>query len=404
MKALSVVLAGLLALGACENRTPAQERARRQAGSRADVMLAVAWPLRQGKASLVQGVDLAVEEVNRDGGVIDARPLRILYKDDGASLSKGRLVAQEIADNLDVAAVVGHLNTYVAAPASEIYERAGLLMVTPGAGGQKITERGAGLVFRSLPANRDQGLQVGDYAAAMGYRSVAIYCIKNDDGIDLANSFEKRARELGIAIADRRSYNPGGDNHVALLAEWASFLQIDAIFLCGALPESAQIVHGARAAGLKVPVFGVAGLDSPGLIPPGGAHVEGTVIFSLFNAGDPRPEARAFAGRFRQKFGALPDSTAAQGYDAVRLLVHAMRQAHSTVPAKVAAALRATRDWPGAAGRITYNATGDPVARKMAKAVVKDGQLRYFEQNPAEVMDPPAMARRVAARAPASGR
>jgi branched-chain amino acid transport system substrate-binding protein len=385
MKAWILIFAALLTLASCDSDTPARQRAHHLADSTGPVTVAVAWPLKLGKASLAQGVDLAVEEINREGGVLNGRPLKILYKDDASSLSKGRLVAQEIADDLDVAAVIGHLNTYITVPASQIYERAGLVMITPGASGQKLTERGAKLVFRSLPGNRDQGRQIGDYAAAQGYKSVAIYYIKNDYGIDLANYFEQRAHELGITIADRRSYNMGGDNHAALLAEWAAFLKTDAVFLCGSLPESAEILRDARAAGLKVPVFGAAGLDSPDLIRLGGDSVEGTVVFALFNAGDPRPEARAFSARFRKRFGTEPDSTAAQGYDAVRLLAHAMKQAGSIVPAKVAAALRGTRDYRGVTGVSTFSATGDPVSKPLAKVIVKGGRFVYFENSPPAV-------------------
>lgn len=378
-----VVLAGLALLAGCERKDAAALRAERQAEAQGPVLVAVAWPLKLGKASLAQGVDLAVEEINGAGGILGGRKLKILFKDDASSLSRGRLVAQEIADDPEVAAVIGHLNSYITAPASQIYERAGLVMVTPGASGQKITEQGGRLVFRSLPGNREQGRQIGDYAAARGYKSVAIYYIKNDYGIDLANYFEQRAHELGIAIADRRSYNMGGDNHAALLAEWAAFLKTDAVFLCGSLPESAQILREARAAGLKVPVFGAAGLDSPDLIRLGGASVEGTVVFSLFNVGDPRPEVRAFGERFRQRFGVLPDSTAAQGYDAVQLLVHAMKRANSTEPVKVAAALRETRNWPGVTGRTTFSEKGDPVDKRLAKVIVRNGAFEYFDTVPA---------------------
>lgn len=400
MKTWILLLAGLLVLAGCEHGAPARQRARHLAESTGAVVVAVAWPLRLGKASLAQGVDLAVDEINRAGGVLGGRPLKIVYKDDASSLSKGRLVAQEIADDLDVAAVIGHLNTYITAPAAQIYERAGVVMVTPGASGQKITDRGGRLVFRSLPGNRDQGRQIGDYAAAQGYKSVAIYYIKNDYGIDLANYFEQQAHALGITIADRRSYNMGGDNHAALLAEWAAFLKVDAIFLCGSLPESAEILREAREAGLKVPVFGAAGLDSPDLIRLGGDSVEGTVVFSLFNAGDPRPEVRAFGERFRKKFGTLPDSTAAQGYDTVQLLVHAMRQARSIVPAKVATALRGTRDYHGVTGTSNYGDDGEPVGKRLAKVVVRNGRFVYFDTTPSAA--PAAPARMVAAAAPDS--
>lgn len=372
----------LLALAGCDNQTVAQQRAARIGQGKGELVIGVAWPLASSKGTLAKGIALAAEEINAGGGVLGGRKIRLLLRDDAASLSTGRLVAQELADNLEVAAVIGHLNTYITAPAAQIYERAGLLMVTPGASGQKLTEQASTLVFRSLPGNRDQGRQIGDYAARQGYKSVAIYYIKNDYGVDLANYFEHRAHELGIAIADRRSYNMAGDNHAALLSEWASFMKTDAVFLAGSLPESAQIVREARAAGLTIPIFGGAGLDSPELIKRGGASVEGTVVFSLFNVGDPRPEVLAFGERYRKRYGELPDSSAAQGYDTLKLIAHAMGKADSAVPARVAAALRATRGWQGVTGLSTFSEKGDLVGKPLAKVVVQDGKFVYFQDKP----------------------
>lgn len=378
IKTLIFLLAVAMTLGACEQEPVAQQRAERMANATGDVVIAVAWPLKSSKANLVEGIDLAVEEVNRRGGILGGRKIKILLKDDGASLTTGRQIAQEIANDVDVAAVIGHINSYVAGPAAQIYERAGLLMVTPGASGQKITDQGGHLIFRSLPGNRDQGRQIADYAAAQGYKSVAVYYVKNY-GLDLANYFEKRARELDISIVDRRSYNIEGDDHSLIMENWASFVKMDAIFLVGSVPEGAQIVHRIRAAGLTVPVFSNAGLDSADLIKRGGSSVDGTVVFSLFNVEDPRPEVGAFGERFRKKFGKLPDSTAAQGYDVLNLLVYAMSKAQSTVPSKVAATLRATRGWSGVTGLHTFDKKGDLVEKKLAKVIVKDGKFVYFE-------------------------
>lgn len=375
------MLASAVALCACEQKPLAQQRADYLANATGDVMIAVAWPLKSSKASLVDGINLAVDEVNRRGGVLGGRKIKIVLKDDAASLTTGRQVAQEIANEVDVAAVIGHINSYVAAPAAQIYERAGMVMVTPGASGQKITEQGSRFIFRSLPGNRDQGRQIADYAASQGYKSVAIYYVKNY-GIDLANYFEQRAHELGIAIADRRSYDIEGDDHSLVMGNWASFVKMDAIFLVGSLPEGAQIMRDIRAAGLTVPVFGNAGLDSAELIKQGGASVDGTVVFSLFNTEDPRPEVLAFGEKFRKKFGTLPDSTAAQGYDALNLLVYAMDRAHSEVPTKVAAVLHGMRDWHGVTGIHTFDDKGDLVEKKLAKVVVKDGKFVYFEKTP----------------------
>jgi branched-chain amino acid transport system substrate-binding protein len=372
----------LITFTACENRSLVQQRAAHLAESKGDIVIAVAWPLQRSKATLVNGIHLAVDEINQGGGILGGRKIKILLKDDESSLTKGRLVAQEFANNLDVAAVIGHLNTYIAAPASLIYERAGVVMVTPGASGQKITDEGGSFIFRSLPGNRDQGRQIADYAQAQAYKRVVLYYIKNDYGVDLANYFEQRANELGIVIADRRSYNKEGDNYSSVLADWASFLKFDAIFLAGSLPESAQILREAREAGITAPIFGGAGLDSEQLIQLGGKNVEGTVVFSLFNINDPRTEVSDFGQRFQKKYDRLPDSTAAQGYDTLKLLAQAMSRANSVVPSKVAEALRSTKNWQGVTGNHTFDVKGDLVGKRLSKVVVSDGKFVFFETTP----------------------
>lgn len=385
MKKLFCLLLAAAALSACHRASLAQERADHLARSQGDVVIAVAWPLNSSKGTLVQGIELAVDEVNRTRGVLGGRKLRIVLKNDESSLTTGRLVAQEIADDIDIAAVIGHLNTYVATPAEQIYDRAGLVMVTPGASGQAITAQGSRMVFRTLPGNRQQGRQIAEYAAAQGYRNVGIYYIKNDYGIDLANNFEEHARKLGITVADRRSYNKEADDHAGLMNDWATFLKLDAIFLIGSLPESPNILRDIRAAGIKVPVFGGAGLDSPDLIKSGGGSVEGTVVFTLFNPDDARPAVVSFCDRFRQRYGAFPDSTAAQGYDAVKLLTRAIDTAHSIVPADIATALHGARRWEGVTGYFTFGPEGEPEAKPLAKSVVKGG--RFVHSNMAAAAD-----------------
>lgn len=379
----SIVLLLAVLVGACDSKTPAQLRAERLSQPSDEVVVAVAWPTLSSKRDLVKGAVMAVEETNQSGSLLGGKKLRLVVKNDDSSLTKGRLVAQEIADDPDVSAVLGHLNTYVAYPASQIYERAGILMMTPGASGQKITEGGSKLIFRSLPGNRAQGRQLGDYARQQGYKSVAIYYIKNDYGIDLANYFEQRANELGITVVDRRSYNKDGDNHAAVFADWAAFMKFDAIFFAGSLPEGPQVIREIRRAGITVPIFAGVGLDSDELLSGGGRELENTVVFTLFNPQSRAPEVRSFYERYMRRFGEAPDSHAAQGYDSVRLLVHAMNAAHSREPAKIADALRATHGWLGVTGMNSFNEKGDMVGKRLFRSVVHDSRFVFDDAAPA---------------------
>lgn len=372
----------VLCLTACDARPIAQRRAERLDKGVGDITVAVAWPLHGSTASLVNGIQLAVDEVNRAGGAFGGRNIKLRLKDDETSLATGRLVAQEIADDVDIAAVIGHLNSYITAPAARIYERAGVLMITPGASGRKVTDQGDKLIFRNLPNNWEQGRQIADWASAQGYRNIAIYYIKNEDGVDLANYFEQRAADLGISIVDRRSYDPKARDHETIMADWAHYLKPDAVFLVGSFPDSAEVLRAAKSAGLKVPIFGGTGLDTPDLARLGGAS-EGVVVFTLFNPNDIRENVRSFITRYKARYGVFPDSAAAQGYDALKLFVSAIHDARSAVPAKVAAALHSTKNWQGVTGSQTFDQKGDVVAKRLMRATIKDGQFYYGEAAPA---------------------
>ena len=190
----SLVVALTLLLAACSfSDDPSKERAKRAASAEGDIVIGAVWPWSGAKGSLWQGIELAVEEVNARGGVLK-RKLRIVKEDDESSLAKGRLIAQQFAENPDMVAVIGHLNSYIALPASTIYQSAGLLYLTPGAHSYQINDQGYGLVFRALPSNRSVGIQVAEFMAAKGYRRVAIYYVKDKSSQDMANYFEQRAR------------------------------------------------------------------------------------------------------------------------------------------------------------------------------------------------------------------
>lgn len=377
MKYWRVLLLFCVFLVACGQTDPATERAERAASATGPIVVGVGWPLSTAKGTLANGVNMAVSEINSHGGVL-GRKIKVIMKDDKLSVSKGLIIAQEFANNPNMIAVIGHLNSYISIPASAVYQFAGLLMISPGSSGQRLTHQGFNLVFRTIPNNKSQGEQLAEYAAKMHYKRVIIYYIKNEYGLDLANYFEKRADDLGIDVVDRRSYDKASRNYRQVLEDWQSLYNFDAIFLAGSLPESADIIREMRGVGIKVPVFGGAGLDSTQLIKLGGKAVEGTVVTSFFAADEPKPNVEKFDADYKARYGMLPDSSAAGGYDAIKLLAYAIRKAHSTVPAKIANVLHHTVGWMGVTGVHTFNKNGDVVNKKIVLKIVRDGKFHYL--------------------------
>ncbi len=377
--ALWIVCALCVTASVC--RQPELSRGQAQAAAGGPVTIAAPWPW-ESRATLLygQGLQMAVDEINAAGGVL-GRPLTVLREDDRESVDRGRLVAQRLAQNDDVVAVIGHMQSYVSLPAAAIYDLSGLVHVAPTATDPRLTEQGYPRLFRMTFTDREIGAQMADFAASQGYDRVAIYYIRNDYGRGLANAFEERALERGVGIADRQSYDPNtvaGDRALTdVLTSWKD-LNLHAIFVAGEPRRAAAMIRAARESDVAIPVLGGDALGTSSFIGLGGRFVEGTVIATAFHPADEREEVQRFSAAFRQRHGTLPDASAALGYDAVRLLAHGISRAGSVAPAAVAEALRTTAGWPGVTGPVAFTDEGDLADRTIGKVVVRDGQFAWL--------------------------
>lgn len=373
-----------IAVSAC--REPELPRGQAQAQAGGPVTIAAAWPWESRTTLLYgQGLQMAVDEINAAGGVLE-RPLTVLREDDHETVDRGRLVAQRLAQNNDVVAVIGHMQSYVSLPAAAIYDLFGIVHLAPTATDPRLTRQGYRRLFRMTFTDRETGAQMADFAVTRGFRRVAIYYIRNAYGRSLANAFEERALEHGVEMADRQSYDPNavaGDRALTdILASWQD-LNLSAIFIAGEPREAAAMIRAARERGIDVPVLGGDALGAPDFVSLGGRAVEGTVIATAFHPADERESARRFTATFRQRYGLLPDASAALAYDAVRLLAHGMSRAESVDPDAVAAALHATTGWSGVTGPVAFTDEGDLVERAIGRVVVRNGELVWLDAVPA---------------------
>ena len=379
-----IVASGLLALAGCSrSRSTTDERRIRAVEGSGDVVVAVVWPWEARQNMLYsQGLNLAVVEVNDAGGV-HRRHLRLRHEDDQEAVNQGRLIAQRLADDPDVVAVIGHLQSYVTVPAAAIYDEAGLVLLAPAATSAELTSKGYGRVFRLTVNDQATGGQMADYAVAQGYQRIAVYYERSIYGRALANAFEEQLATSDASVLARNSYDVGFRPREGALEEmltrWRS-LDLDAIFLAGQTPPAGQLVALFRKLGMELPVLGGDAMSSPDFIKAGGKAVEGTVVATFFHPEDPRPEVQKFVAAFRARYGFDPDASSALGYDAVRLLAHAMNQAASPAPAEVAEVLHDQAGWAGVTGTFKFDQKGELVGRNVIKGVVKDGRLVYLEK------------------------
>jgi len=369
---LIILVFGLIACTRGEN--PAEERARIAEKAHGEIIIGAAAPWSDIQDRLGEGIQMAVQEINQNGGVL-GRKIRVIRGDDEASVTKGQTIAQQFAETKEMVAVIGHYNSYVSVPTSIIYEYYGLLMLTPMSTSPKLTQQGFKLIFRNIPDDNAFGRELADFCAKQGYKSMVIYHANDDYGIGLANAFEMQSEKNGIDILDRLNYDSLSSTSMFRkdLNYWKENYYFDAIFLAGVNPQVALFIKEARELGITVPIVGGDGLDSPELIQIAGKNADNTFIGSVFNPERPDKKTVEFVEAFRSQFKVTPDSAAAQGYDAVQVIAQAMKKAGSTVPHEIAEALHATVNWEGVTGAHTFDEKGDVVDKDIYIKVVRDG-------------------------------
>lgn len=375
----SLLIGGMIGCGS--DGTPEAVRARYAARGSGDVVIGVAWPwAKRREIRYGEGLDLAVEEVNAAGG-INGRKLRLVRADDAESVDAGRRVADRFAGDPSIVAVIGHLQSFVSVPASAIYDMAGLVMISPTSTDPELTAHGYSRVFRSTYTVDEVGGQLADFAAAQGYRRIAIEYIRSQYGRSLANAFEERANTLGLSVLARQSYDPSdsitSQAFAATAEEWRR-LDLQAIVVAGEVPTAAHFIVQTRRAGITVPMLGGDAMGSVALVSVGGTAVEGTVVAAPFHPGEDRPEVHRFVTAFRHRFGLEPDAGSALGYDAVRLLAHAMQRARSSSSDEIARYLHTMPGWQGVTGKLQFADNGDLIGSRIVKTIVRDGRLTYL--------------------------
>ncbi len=373
--------AALAAGAACQRQSPAERRIAGASSGRGDVVVAAVWPwAERPDFRYGPGVDLAVDEVNRAGGV-GGRRLRVIRVDDHESVDEGRLVAQRLADSANVVAVIGHLESYVTVPAAPIYDQNGLLLFAPVSTDPALTSQGLDHVFRGTFTQDAVGKQMAEYAAERGYRRIGVYYVRNSYGRGLANAFEDRAQALGVGVEVREAYDPtdevSGRAFERTLSEWKA-RDLDALFVAGEVPAAGALVAEARRQGITAPILGGDAMHADALVRVAGRAAEGTVVASMFHPHDPRPEVQRFSAAFRARYGQEPDMFSASGYDAVHVLAAAMGRAHSAAPNDVARALRDSTHYAGVTGSFHFDASGDPVEKPIVRLQVRNGQFEYL--------------------------
>ena len=252
------------------------------------------------------GIELAKEEVNNAGGVLGGRRIKIILEDDQSRPGQPSAAVKKLIANDKVVAVLGEIASSRSLEAGPICQAAKVPMVSPGATNPRVTETGD-YVFRVCFIDTFQGTVMAKFTLdTLHANKIAIMTdVRNDYSVGLTKYFKEYYESHGGKVVAERSFSGSGtdrDFRAQLTAIKAT--QPDAIFVPGYYTEAGLIAKQARSLGLKQPLLGGDGWDSPKLSEIGGSAIAGSYFATHFSTQDKNPQAQDFVRKYQAKFHA----------------------------------------------------------------------------------------------------
>ena len=363
-------------------------------GAQAQVKFAVGGPITGGSAAfgaqIKNGTEQAVEDINAAGGILGQK-IVLSIGDDRADPKEGVSAANKFAAD-GVKFIIGHFNSGVTIPASDVYLENGILVVTPAATNPKVTDRpGMWNVFRVCGRDDQQGGVAGALIVAkFKGKRVAIVHDKTTYGQGLADETRKAINAKGLKEVMFEGVNKDDKDFTALVSKIKS-ANPDLVYWGGLHDTGGLIVRQMRDQGVKAPLMGGDGIADDEFAAIAGPGAEGTL---MTYSPDPRsnPKNKEIVELFRKKRGFEPQAYTLYSYAAVQIIKQAAEQAKSLDPKKVAEVMHSGKTFNTVAGDISFDKKGDVsdagyiVAGKKKDRYVlytwkkgPDGKISYFE-------------------------
>ncbi len=313
------------------------------------IKIGVSGPFTGGSSSMGvsmrDGVKLAIDEINKAGGVL-GRPLEGVYRDDEARNELGVQIAQELINKEKVVSDVGFVNTGVALASQRFYQEAEIPVINNVATGSVISSQfakeRANYIFRTAASDAIQAPMIVDEAVTRrGFKKPAILADSTNYGQLGREDLEKALTAKGVKPVAEEKFNIGDTDMTSQLLR-AKEAGADVVLTYGIGPELAQIANGMAKLGWKVPIVGSWTLAMASFIDTAGKNGDGAVMPQTFIQMPNTPKRAAFIKAYQDayKIDRMPSPvSAAQGYDSIYLLAAAIKQAGSTDGRKLRAAL-----------------------------------------------------------------
>lgn len=326
--------------------------------------------------SAKQSCEMLIERINSEGG-INGKQIELIVYDDQFDSKQAVTVAHKMIEGDKVVAGVSGSYSFTSRAAAQVFQEERVPFSVGYALHPAVTAGGK-YVFRVTVLGHVQG-RAGGFAAAknLNAKTVSMLIQDNDFGQSLAKGFRQYAESLGVKVLSADKFKMGEKEFSPVLTKIKQ-LNPNLIYNTAYPHDGALILKQAADLGIKAQQMGSEGLDSTkGFLEVAGKAAEGIVITTNLDRDSKVPITQKYLVNYEKKFGIAPDMTGASTYDALLMIIDAIKKV-GTDPDKIVEAFRSMKGWQGVTGQIQEFTEQGEVIKNVELQIVRDNAFRYY--------------------------
>ncbi|MCM8901142.1 ABC transporter substrate-binding protein [Caldicoprobacter algeriensis] len=327
--------------------------------------------------SSVEGIELAVEQINQAGG-INGKKIQLVKYDNKSEPSEATTLATRLMTQDKVVAILGPATSGAFMATIPVANQNKVPVISGSATADNVTVDDKGVkeyAFRICFTDSQQGSAAAKFALEnlSTKKAVIIMDSSSDYAKGLAETFTSTFEAGGGTVVAQEAYMAGDTDFNAVLTSIKG-KDFDVIFIPGYYNEAGLIIKQARAQGIDVPILGADGFDSPKLAELAGAQALNKVYFTNhYSSVDSSPVVAEFVKAFKAKYNKEPDAFNALGYDLAKFVADALSRAEKIDGESLKKALEATKDFKGVTGTMSVDENHN-VVKDIIVIELKDGK------------------------------
>ncbi|ABO50753.1 amino acid/amide ABC transporter substrate-binding protein, HAAT family [Desulforamulus reducens MI-1] len=344
--------------------------------------LELSGPVATFGTAMKNGAEMYFEEVNAAGGVL-GKKIKFNVMDNKSDATEAANVATRLITQDKVVAVMGAATSGNTMGFMQVATDNKVPIITPSGTALEVTvdpntKKVRDYVFRTCFIDPFQGIVMANFATNDLKAKTAVLYVDNQSPYakGLAQFFKDSFIKQGGKIVGEEAFMPEDQDFKATLTKIKG-LNPDVIYVPAYYEPVGKIVKQGREIGITVPFLGGDGWDSPKLPEiAGGAALNNTYFSNHYSSQKDDPEIKGFVEKYQAKFGQVPDTFAALGYDTAVLLVDAIKRSEDASPEKIKEALANAKDVQAITGKLSFDENHNPIKGAVILEM-KDGKQVY---------------------------